>query len=121
MLFIFTFFLQLSEEITGPPPVDDKSIEEESAWIYAQLTSGGVSPLFVENQVVRGINKEDIGNVLGMLHVQKLDVRALFCFFLFCFIDPHINTCILVIMPIFISSSRFHSLQCIERSFALVY
>ncbi|CAA7401540.1 unnamed protein product [Spirodela intermedia] len=66
--------IQLSEEITGPPPVDDKSIEEESAWIYTQLTTGGVSPLFVENQVVRGINKEDIGNVLGMLHVQKLDI-----------------------------------------------
>uniref|UniRef100_A0A1D1YSQ9 Transcription elongation factor spt6 n=1 Tax=Anthurium amnicola TaxID=1678845 RepID=A0A1D1YSQ9_9ARAE len=66
--------IQLSEEITGHPPVDDKSIEEESAWIYNQITTGGASPMFGENQVTKEINKEDIGNVLGMLHVQKLDI-----------------------------------------------
>ncbi|XP_078444726.1 global transcription factor group B1 isoform X2 [Wolffia australiana] len=66
--------IQLSEEITGPPPVDDQSIEEESSWIYAQLTTPGVSPLLGDPQMIKGINKEDIGHVLGMLHVQKLDV-----------------------------------------------
>ncbi|MQL71470.1 hypothetical protein Taro_003793, partial [Colocasia esculenta] len=65
--------IQLSEEITGPPSGDDTSIEEESAWIYNQITSG-VSLLFGENQMIKEINKEDIGNVLGMLHFQKLDI-----------------------------------------------
>lgn len=70
-----TFFtLQLSEDITGPPPTDDKSIEEESSWIYSQLTNGGISPLFGYDQFLKEINKEEIGNVLTMMHVQKLDV-----------------------------------------------
>ena len=69
------FYFQLSEEITGPPPVDDKSIEEESAWIYTQIMNG-VSPVFMDSQIIRGIVKEDIGNFLGMLHIQKLDVRV---------------------------------------------
>ncbi|XP_072996636.1 transcription elongation factor SPT6-like [Typha latifolia] len=66
--------IQLSEDLTGPPPIDDKSIEEESTWIYNQLT-GDVLPLLgIEDQVVKEITKEDIGNVLTMLHVQKLDI-----------------------------------------------
>lgn len=70
-----SFLLQVSEDITGPPPTDDKSIEEESAWIYNQLTGDGISQLAGEDQVVKEILKEDIGNVLTMMHVQKLDVR----------------------------------------------
>ncbi|XP_010922250.1 transcription elongation factor SPT6-like [Elaeis guineensis] len=66
--------IQVSEDITGPPPTDDKGIEEESAWIYNQLTGDGVSQLAGEDQVVKEIYKEDIGNVLTMMHVQKLDV-----------------------------------------------
>lgn len=69
-----SFPLQLSEDITGPPPTDDKSIEEESTWINSQLNSGGISPLVGYDQVVKEINKEEIGNVLTMMHVQKLDV-----------------------------------------------
>ncbi|CAL9765594.1 unnamed protein product [Musa acuminata subsp. burmannicoides] len=66
--------IQLSEDITGPPPTDDKSIEEESTWINSQLNSGGISPLVGYDQVVKEINKEEIGNVLTMMHVQKLDI-----------------------------------------------
>ncbi|PKA53008.1 hypothetical protein AXF42_Ash001989 [Apostasia shenzhenica] len=66
--------IQLMEDLTGPPPTDDKSIEEESAWIYSQLSSSFVSPLVDEDQLIRDIDKEDIGRVLTMVHVQKLDV-----------------------------------------------
>ncbi|RRT79241.1 hypothetical protein B296_00003462 [Ensete ventricosum] len=67
--------IQLSEDITGPPPTDDKSIEEESTWINSQLNSGGVSPLVGYDQVVKEINKEEIGNVLWA--VQTLDRKWL--------------------------------------------
>ncbi|XP_020672293.1 transcription elongation factor SPT6 homolog isoform X1 [Dendrobium catenatum] len=66
--------IQLLEDLTGPPPTDDKSIEEESAWIYNQLSSSFVSPLFGHDQLVKDIDKEDIGRVLTMVHVQKLDI-----------------------------------------------
>ncbi|CAL9209230.1 transcription elongation factor SPT6 homolog [Musa acuminata AAA Group] len=66
--------IQLSEDKTGSPPTDDKSIEDESTWIYSQLTSGGISPLVGYDQIVKEINKEEIGNVLTMMHVQKLDI-----------------------------------------------
>lgn len=71
--------MQLLEDLTGPPPTDDKSIEEESAWIYNQLSSSFVSPLFGHDQLVKDIDKEDIGRVLTMVHVQKLDVSISFC------------------------------------------
>lgn len=71
--------MQLMEDLTGPPPTDDKSIEEESAWIYSQLSSSFVSPLFGQDQLVKDIDKEDIGRVLTMVHVQKLDVSFRFC------------------------------------------
>ncbi|XP_058105794.1 transcription elongation factor SPT6 homolog [Magnolia sinica] len=66
--------IQLSEEVTGPVPTDDTSIEEESTWIYNQLTVSDSSPFFGNMLLVDEINKEDIGNVLGMLHVQKFDI-----------------------------------------------
>lgn len=69
------FSLQLSEDVTGPPPIDDQSIEEESTWIYNQLTSDSLPLFHGGDHAVREISKEDIGNVLTMLHVQKLDVR----------------------------------------------
>ena len=73
-MLVYSFPLQLSEDKTGSPPTDDKSIEDESTWIYSQLTSGGISPLVGYDQIVKEINKEEIGNVLTMMHVQKLDV-----------------------------------------------
>lgn len=76
--------MQLYEDITGSPPTDDKSIDEESAWIHGQLLAGGAIPhQIAEMQVIKEnqIDKEDIGRVLTMMHVQKLDVR-IFLFFL---------------------------------------
>lgn len=67
--------MQFSEMITGPVPTDDKSIEDESSWIYNQLTSTESSPFFGHMNLLGEINKEDIANVLGLLHGQKVDVR----------------------------------------------
>eukprot|EP00268_Persea_americana_P027117 TRINITY_DN265_c0_g1_i1.p1 TRINITY_DN265_c0_g1~~TRINITY_DN265_c0_g1_i1.p1 ORF type:complete len:1608 (-),score=448.42 TRINITY_DN265_c0_g1_i1:517-5340(-) len=66
--------IQLSEEITGHVPTDDKSIEEEISWIHYQLTVSEMSPFFGKMHLIGEINREDIGNVLGMLHVQKFDI-----------------------------------------------
>ncbi|KAF8715916.1 hypothetical protein HU200_026878 [Digitaria exilis] len=56
--------MQLSEELTGYPPVDDKIIEEESAWIHNQLTGDGFLSLYGNEHVYRDINQKDIVNVL---------------------------------------------------------
>ncbi|KAG7962184.1 hypothetical protein I3843_09G052600 [Carya illinoinensis] len=72
--------MQISEESTGSPPLDEVSIDEESTWIYSQLASGTV-PLYGKRG--RGtpkdgwdlsINKDDIMRFLDLLHVQKLDI-----------------------------------------------
>lgn len=78
----FLFLLQLSEEITGHVPTDDKSIEEEISWIHYQLTVSEMSPFFGKMHLIGEINREDIGNVLGMLHVQKFDVSFVLLFML---------------------------------------
>ncbi|KAM3738627.1 hypothetical protein ACB098_09G144300 [Castanea mollissima] len=71
--------MQISEESTGSPPLDD-SIVEETAWIYYQLQSGTV-PLFgkrgtgtVKEGGDLSIKKDDIMRFLDLLHVQKLDI-----------------------------------------------
>ncbi|KAL4607332.1 hypothetical protein ACB092_09G165700 [Castanea dentata] len=71
--------MQISEESTGSPPLDD-SIVEETAWIYNQLQSGTV-PLFgkrgtgtVKEGGDLSIKKDDIMRFLDLLHVQKLDI-----------------------------------------------
>ncbi|KAL5977003.1 hypothetical protein ACLOJK_021341 [Asimina triloba] len=66
--------IQLFEEVTGPVPTDGTSIDEECQWIYKQLQSSDSSPFFDNMDLVRDINREDIGNVLLMLHVQKFDI-----------------------------------------------
>lgn len=84
---ISPFLMQLSEVITGHPPTDDDSIEEESEWILRQLLSdGAIPPQVAELQVVKEkkIDKDDIGRVLTMMHVQKLDV-SFFFFLLYIF------------------------------------
>lgn len=68
--------LQLIEELTGPPPIDDQSIAEESAWIHTQLLNDSLVSSSYSDEVVRAVTKEDIGNVLTMLHVHRLDVSA---------------------------------------------
>ena len=60
-------FLQLVEELTGSPPIDDQSIAEESSWILNQLLNDSLISSY-RDEVVRAITKEDIGNVLTMLH-----------------------------------------------------
>ncbi|KAL0000595.1 hypothetical protein SO802_014376 [Lithocarpus litseifolius] len=71
--------MQIAEESTGSPPLDD-SIVEETAWIYNQLQSGSV-PLFgkrgmgtVKEGGDLSIKKDDIMRFLDLLHVQKLDI-----------------------------------------------
>ncbi|OMO86529.1 hypothetical protein CCACVL1_09571 [Corchorus capsularis] len=76
--------MQLSEESAGTPPIDARSLLDESAWIHKQLTSGAV-PLFGkerqgsstnEYKAANGlsINKDDILRFLELTHVQKLDI-----------------------------------------------
>ncbi|XP_071726700.1 transcription elongation factor SPT6 homolog isoform X2 [Rutidosis leptorrhynchoides] len=54
--------MQVSEESTGPPPIDGMSIDEESNWILNQLGHE------------RAVLKKDIVRFLELMHVQKLDV-----------------------------------------------
>ncbi|XP_011041352.1 PREDICTED: transcription elongation factor SPT6-like isoform X3 [Populus euphratica] len=63
--------MQVSEESTGPPPLDDFSILEESNWLYSQIASGTV-PLFAKNGLF--INKDDVTQFLELHHIQKLDI-----------------------------------------------
>uniref|UniRef100_A0A6N2KU44 Spt6 acidic N-terminal domain-containing protein n=1 Tax=Salix viminalis TaxID=40686 RepID=A0A6N2KU44_SALVM len=63
--------MQVSEESTGPPPLDDFSILEESNWLYSQFASGTV-PLFAKNGLL--INKDDVTRFLELHHIQKLDI-----------------------------------------------
>ncbi|AEE34373.1 global transcription factor group B1 [Arabidopsis thaliana] len=66
--------MQISEESTGSPPVDEISIEEESNWIYAQLAS----QLRESDGTFDGrgfsVNKDDIAKFLELHHVQKLEI-----------------------------------------------
>ncbi|CAK7339903.1 unnamed protein product [Dovyalis caffra] len=63
--------MQVSEESTGPPPLDDFSILEESNWIYGQIASGSL-PLFANSGLF--INKDDVTRFLELHHIQKLDI-----------------------------------------------
>ncbi|KAB2026375.1 hypothetical protein ES319_D06G214500v1 [Gossypium barbadense] len=65
--------MQISEESTGSPPMDEESIIEESNWMHKQLTSGAV-PLFGKERTDLSINKDDIMRFLDLTHVQKLDI-----------------------------------------------
>lgn len=68
--------MQISEDSTGSPPVDELSIEEESSWIYAQLTSMLKDPdgLYVLGGQGFSVSKDDIAKFLELHHVQKLEV-----------------------------------------------
>ncbi|KAB2010238.1 hypothetical protein ES319_D10G224600v1 [Gossypium barbadense] len=65
--------MQISEESTGTPPIDELSIIEESTWIFNQLINGAV-PLFGKERQDHFINKDDIMRFLDLTHVQKLDI-----------------------------------------------
>ncbi|CAN6354813.1 unnamed protein product [Urochloa humidicola] len=66
--------IQLSEELTGYPPTDTTTIEEESIWIHNQLTGGGFLSLFGNEYVNKDIDQKDIVNVLNMLHISKFEI-----------------------------------------------
>ncbi|WRX12165.1 Spt6 acidic [Theobroma cacao] len=65
--------MQISEESTGTPPIDEMSIIEESTWILHQLIIGAV-PLFGKEGQDLSINREDVMRFLELTHVQKLDI-----------------------------------------------
>lgn len=72
--------LQISEKSTGPPPIDESSIDDESLWICHQLATNMIY-LFGRNIWTTeegghelSIIKEDIMRFLEYMHVQKLDV-----------------------------------------------
>ncbi|XP_073017502.1 transcription elongation factor SPT6 homolog isoform X1 [Primulina eburnea] len=69
--------MQISEEGTGQPAIDDLNIELEREWIFNQLVGGVVPPLMNK----RGSAAEDLNEVkshiarfLELMHVQKLDI-----------------------------------------------
>lgn len=76
------FPLQISEDITGPPPTDNPSIVDESNWIYTQLSTNmlhlfgkdnfGTQEEVNENELP--ISKDDITRFLDLMHVKKYDV-----------------------------------------------
>ncbi|KAF3790785.1 Transcription elongation factor [Nymphaea thermarum] len=66
--------IQLFEEMVGPIPEDDESIQAEATWIFNQLSGSAMLRLFGEHAAVPEIDREDIANVLGMLHVQKFEI-----------------------------------------------
>ncbi|XP_018470699.1 transcription elongation factor SPT6 homolog isoform X1 [Raphanus sativus] len=68
--------MQISEESTGSPPIDELSIEEESSWIYAQFTSLLKDPdgLHIYGGQGFSVNKDDIAKFLELHHVQKLEI-----------------------------------------------
>ncbi|CAM0954847.1 unnamed protein product [Alopecurus aequalis] len=66
--------IQLSEELTGYPPDDITRREEESVWIYNQLTGDGFLSFFGNERENKEIEQADIVNVLAMLHVNKFEI-----------------------------------------------
>ncbi|GMI73270.1 hypothetical protein HRI_000996300 [Hibiscus trionum] len=71
--------MQMVEEITGPPPLDKRSIEEETSWILNQLVMNPYL-LFCKKRtaersiLLNKIKKEDIMKFLELHHVEKFDV-----------------------------------------------
>ncbi|GLT93409.1 hypothetical protein SLE2022_112030 [Rubroshorea leprosula] len=75
--------MQVFEEIVGPPPVDEMSINEESDWILSQLAKN-VYPLFCTRRTWEGVDegfdplgkikKADIMRFLELHHVEKYDI-----------------------------------------------
>ena len=73
------------EEIDGPPPLDEMSREEESAWILNQLVMNSYL-LFCKKRtlerseegsiLLNKIKKEDIMKFLELQHVEKFDVST---------------------------------------------
>lgn len=73
------YFVQISEKCTGSPPLNAKSIDDESTWIYDQLTSG-IIPFYGTTDLGKSISRDDIRNFLELHHVQMFDVSILIHF-----------------------------------------
>ncbi|XP_038702098.1 transcription elongation factor SPT6 homolog isoform X2 [Tripterygium wilfordii] len=67
--------MQIFEESTGPPLMDETSLLEESSWIENQLNQlpSIVPPLPVDDKRP-SVNRDDIIRFLELVHVQKLDI-----------------------------------------------
>ncbi|PQP93583.1 transcription elongation factor SPT6-like [Prunus yedoensis var. nudiflora] len=65
--------IQIYEESTGSPPLDEISIEDESTWIYNQLTSGTI-PLYGKEGLGSSISRGDINKFLELHHKYKLEI-----------------------------------------------
>ncbi|XP_004309652.1 PREDICTED: transcription elongation factor SPT6-like [Fragaria vesca subsp. vesca] len=65
--------IQVYEESSGFLPLDEKSIDDESTWIFNQFASGTV-PFFGKTGLGNFISRDDIIGFLNLHHVQKLDV-----------------------------------------------
>ncbi|XP_020395195.1 transcription elongation factor SPT6 homolog isoform X3 [Zea mays] len=66
--------MQLSEELTGYPPTDKTTIEEESSWIHSHLTGDGFLSFFGNEHINKDIDQKDIVNVVTMLHANKFEI-----------------------------------------------
>ncbi|XP_052878882.1 transcription elongation factor SPT6 homolog [Gossypium arboreum] len=77
---------QMIEEIVGPPPLDIRSIEEETIWIHNQLVMNS-HILFCKKKteersvevyvLLNKIKKEDIMRFLELHYVEKFDEQCL--------------------------------------------
>ncbi|KAK5775748.1 hypothetical protein PVK06_043687 [Gossypium arboreum] len=82
--------MQMIEEIVGPPPLDIRSIEEETIWIHNQLVMNS-HILFCKKKteersvevyvLLNKIKKEDIMRFLELHYVEKFDIPfiAMYC------------------------------------------
>ncbi|XP_039038214.1 transcription elongation factor SPT6 homolog [Hibiscus syriacus] len=77
--------MQMIEEITGPPPLDARSIEEEASWILNQIVMNSYI-LFCNKRtaeryeevsiLLNKIKKENVMKFLELHHVKKFDVSS---------------------------------------------
>ncbi|KAM1234373.1 hypothetical protein ACFX13_004034 [Malus domestica] len=65
--------IQIYETCTVSPPLNAKRIDDESTWIYDQLTSG-IIPFYGMTDLGKSISRDDIRNFLELHHVQMFDI-----------------------------------------------
>ncbi|XP_058740461.1 transcription elongation factor SPT6 homolog isoform X1 [Vicia villosa] len=67
--------MQISEESTGAPSLDESSIDEEGRWIVTQLKHGEVPWIYKkDSREELPVDKDDIVRFLKLHHVQNLDI-----------------------------------------------
>ena len=70
---------QLSEELTGYPPTDKTTIEEESSWIHSHLTGDGFLSFFGNEHKNKDIDQKDIVNVMPCCMPTNLKYAKMLC------------------------------------------